>query len=501
MGTYSDEAGGTALRVRSVAAAASITPNVGTTDVLLIGTAAAPQAVDLTLNNPNGTATDEQSLEIRIIVSKPINISFGSRYFGTSTPIPTALEPGVARLLVKRLTANSYDLVSETLDAPPPTVAFSASTSNVGENAGPATATLTLSRACRFDVSVPFTLSGTATVVTDYTAPTSPAVIPAGSTSVNISIPIIDNAVAGGNKTIILTMGTPSFAIADIPSTHTVTIVDDENALTSATQAWQANVTTNGGTISAGDTSAVDAFFVSAAAHGYLSEIVTCGAFVGTDFAAKTTPLVKGPAAIALASVGTGTYSGSDIGTHGGILSVANRGFDLGMFADDSPMVDMSTGMGLLTDLLVSQSVSNKAVMGAIINGGKGTFVNAPNGGDFKAGIYNLDGFNVGGGSYIAGLSPTSQKIGFLYASRRSSTDVEGYRNGTSIQNVATASTSGNPHKKIYVLGQNFNDALSNADAGAEWWFYCVTLGMSSAHVTSFNTDLHTLMAALGRSY
>ncbi|RYE16431.1 MAG: hypothetical protein EOP45_17515 [Sphingobacteriaceae bacterium] len=57
-----------------------------------------------------------------------------------------------------------------------------------------------------FDVTVTYTLSGTAVAGVNYTAPSQLSItIPAGSWSADISIPVI-NTVLTGNKTIIITL-------------------------------------------------------------------------------------------------------------------------------------------------------------------------------------------------------------------------------------------------------------------------------------------------------
>ncbi|MEA2007725.1 MAG: Calx-beta domain-containing protein, partial [Chloroflexota bacterium] len=77
-------------------------------------------------------------------------------------------------------------------------------------------------------VSVPFTVSGSATGGgTDYTMTSSPLTIPAGSTTATITINILDDGISEGSETIVIDMGTPTNADKGIPSSHTVTITDN----------------------------------------------------------------------------------------------------------------------------------------------------------------------------------------------------------------------------------------------------------------------------------
>ena len=80
--------------------------------------------------------------------------------------------------------------------------------SSVGET-GTMTITAQLSAVSGLDVSVPFSLSGTATENTDYTITSSPITIAAGSTMETITITIVADDFYEGNETVIVTMGTP----------------------------------------------------------------------------------------------------------------------------------------------------------------------------------------------------------------------------------------------------------------------------------------------------
>ncbi|MBF0132834.1 MAG: DUF1566 domain-containing protein [Magnetococcales bacterium] len=107
---------------------------------------------------------------------------------------------------------------------PAPTVAFTAVTQNVNEGAL-VTATLQLSAASSLDVSIPFTASGTATAGTDYSSLTaSPITIPAGSSSVDVTFRAALDAVLDDAETVVLTLGTPTYATLGTHATHTATL-------------------------------------------------------------------------------------------------------------------------------------------------------------------------------------------------------------------------------------------------------------------------------------
>ncbi|MBF0148341.1 MAG: hypothetical protein HQL84_18675 [Magnetococcales bacterium] len=109
---------------------------------------------------------------------------------------------------------------------PVPTVAFTAASQSINEGAL-VTATLQLSTASGLDVSVPFTASGTATAGTDYSNLTaSPITIPAGSSSVDVTFRAALDAVSDDAETVVLTLGTPTYATLGTIATHTATLGD-----------------------------------------------------------------------------------------------------------------------------------------------------------------------------------------------------------------------------------------------------------------------------------
>jgi hypothetical protein len=109
-----------------------------------------------------------------------------------------------------------------------PTVQFSAASETVDQSAGTFSITVALSAASNQDVSVPFTLSGTAASGTDYSGLTaSPLTIKAGQTSGTISGTLL--ADYGQNKTLTFTLGTPpTNATLGSSTTNTLTITEPQ---------------------------------------------------------------------------------------------------------------------------------------------------------------------------------------------------------------------------------------------------------------------------------
>ena len=112
----------------------------------------------------------------------------------------------------------------------PPTVALTSTSQSKAENQGTATITLQLSSASGLEITVPFTLSGTAqTDGSDYSITPSPLTIPIGSTSTDITVTLTnDTTYETPDETLIITLGTPTNATRGSPSSHTLTITDDD---------------------------------------------------------------------------------------------------------------------------------------------------------------------------------------------------------------------------------------------------------------------------------
>ena len=91
---------------------------------------------------------------------------------------------------------------------------------------------VTLSAVSGLDVTVPYTLAGTATAGTDYTEPDPRSVtIAAGTTQANIAIPVAGDEVDEENETITVTLGTPTNATvstAEGAGAASGTITDDD---------------------------------------------------------------------------------------------------------------------------------------------------------------------------------------------------------------------------------------------------------------------------------
>lgn len=121
-----------------------------------------------------------------------------------------------------------------------PSVAFTTTSSTQAESAGTVSVQLSLSALSNVDVSVPYTVSGTATSGVDYNISLpSPIVIPAGTLTKNFNISIIDDSISEFSETAIISLGTPTNATLGVNATYTLTITDNDMATVNFASASQ----------------------------------------------------------------------------------------------------------------------------------------------------------------------------------------------------------------------------------------------------------------------
>ena len=113
-----------------------------------------------------------------------------------------------------------------------PVIAFSATSSSGAESVSSADLTVEISAVSPRDVTVNYTVGGTATSGgTDYTLADGTLTITAGNLNNVISIAdIVDDLLVEANETVIVSIASPSNASLGTNTTHTYTILDDDNA-------------------------------------------------------------------------------------------------------------------------------------------------------------------------------------------------------------------------------------------------------------------------------
>lgn len=148
---------------------------------------------------------------------------------------------------------------------PTATFFFSPSTYSISEAGSSAAVTIKRAGTSSSAVSVHVaTANGTANAGTDYVAVSQDVSFAAGETSKTVSVPIIDAGVIGGSRTVSLALSSPSAgAEVGLPSTATLTILDDDRVVSFASNAYSVNES-GGGSVAitinrAGSTSGADA--------------------------------------------------------------------------------------------------------------------------------------------------------------------------------------------------------------------------------------------------
>ena len=204
------------------------------------------QSATLTLSAPRteearisftqtGTASPS-GVDVTVTPASPVVIPAGQTTASIDLAIvPDAIDENDETLVLSLLLPYNCVLGGTTQhtltiedDDDPPTVAFAAQMSTIVETDTSLSVVVELSGPSSFDVTLPVTSSGTATLGADYSfAPTS-LLIAAGSTSAAIDFTPIDDSAVEGTETAILQLGAPTSATLGGATSHDVLIIDDE---------------------------------------------------------------------------------------------------------------------------------------------------------------------------------------------------------------------------------------------------------------------------------
>lgn len=128
-----------------------------------------------------------------------------------------------------------------------PTVTLTTGTSAIAETSGSTTVTATLSAVSGLPVTVNLGLTGTATTTTDYTLATT-ITIPAGSTSANITLAAVGDALDESNETVIIDITSVTNGTESGTQQQTVSITDDDATPTVTLSTGSATIAENAGT-------------------------------------------------------------------------------------------------------------------------------------------------------------------------------------------------------------------------------------------------------------
>jgi parallel beta-helix repeat protein len=110
-----------------------------------------------------------------------------------------------------------------------PVVSWSHSSDIVAESINALSLTATLDHLCGLDISVPFNVSGSATVNVDHNLSDGMIVIPSEQLHGAVYFEIIDDTLHEPIETLLVTMQTPENAVKGSPNVYTLTILDNDN--------------------------------------------------------------------------------------------------------------------------------------------------------------------------------------------------------------------------------------------------------------------------------
>ncbi|MDH5718046.1 MAG: T9SS type A sorting domain-containing protein, partial [Spirochaetia bacterium] len=172
------------------------------------------------------------------ITLSPITIPAGSTTADITVTITgDAINEGNETVIVNMgvpVNASTAAVTSHTAtitdDDAPPIVEFTTAAQSSLDETGTMILTAQLSAVSGLDVTIPFAIDVSSTAINsdDYTITASPVVIPAGSTTVDITIIIAGDTLNESNEIVIVNMGTPVNASTGAVTSHTATITDDD---------------------------------------------------------------------------------------------------------------------------------------------------------------------------------------------------------------------------------------------------------------------------------
>ncbi|MGQ0620177.1 MAG: Calx-beta domain-containing protein [Panacagrimonas sp.] len=208
--------------------------NAGTVTVDVVLSAASGKDVSFAFDSGGSASAADYSG----LTASPVNILAGSTRASLSISVTDdALDEPDETLILTLLSAINASVgvpadftltVQDNDDAP--TVSFTVDVSSANESDGTVTAIAQLSGPSAFDVTVPFSVTGTAGGLDFTLLSASPLMIPAGATQATVSVSLLEDALDEEAETIAISLQAATKATVTAPSTHTITILDNDTA-------------------------------------------------------------------------------------------------------------------------------------------------------------------------------------------------------------------------------------------------------------------------------
>lgn len=204
-------------------------------DYTVSGTASGSGSDFMLANGTAVIAAGQTSTNITATIVDDSNIE------SSETIIVTLSNPSGATLGSN--TVNTYTIT----DNDQPTIGFSSASSAGAESVTSANIPVALSTVSTKETRVNYALTGTATGSgTDYTLSSGTVTIPAGQTTANIVLTVVNDTIDELDETVILTLSSPVESALSAVTVHTYTIQDNDNPtiqFTSASANGGENVT------------------------------------------------------------------------------------------------------------------------------------------------------------------------------------------------------------------------------------------------------------------
>jgi hypothetical protein len=254
-------------------------------------------------------------------------------------------------------------------------------------------------------------------------------------------------------------------------------------------QAWADAVTLAGGTYSAGDLTAMSAFITAAKANGYWTKLTCFGPLMGGQLTAALVQYKSGVWAPATnVNFVSGDYTRATGLTGNGTTKYLNTGF--------IPSVSNTLNDTHLAAYVRSSTAANGGTaIGALNSTGQMLALNFP----FSDGVAYSDQYNISNGRIS--VPALTAPFGFGVGSRLAAANHAVYRNGASIGTSATATALGTlPNVALFVCALNNNGGGATQFAATPIGMYSGGPGLTGTDATNYNTDIQTLMTALGRN-
>ncbi|MCP3910242.1 MAG: hypothetical protein GY713_04735, partial [Actinomycetia bacterium] len=217
--------------------AAAQSNDEGVTPVTATAQLSGPSGLDVEVPLTfGGTATDPDDYSPNTITLPTITIPAGmTTGTQTLTVVDDAIDENDETVVITMGTPTNATLGTTTVhtatiednDATP-TVDFTAAAQSNDESVASVTVTAQLSAVSGLEVQVPLVFGGTATDPDDYGPDLTTLTIAAGTTSADLILTVVEDAIDENDETVIVTMGTPVNATPGSTTVQTVTIEDND---------------------------------------------------------------------------------------------------------------------------------------------------------------------------------------------------------------------------------------------------------------------------------